>query len=92
MLPVIQISLPSYAVMAFIGAVAALLVLFNRSNKHGILFTDFLKIVFFCILGIIIGSKLLFAITRIPWLIENFSIVALTLLSISVPLSSCRYL
>lgn len=35
---------------------------------------------FFCIIGGIVGSKVLFAITQIPWLIENFSVRNLLLL------------
>lgn len=80
MYPYIHIILPSYAVMALIGGFAALCWMFIRLEKHQIEFTVFLKMFLLCIIGGFIGSKLLFAITQIPWLISHFSIKNLLLL------------
>lgn len=74
MFPYIHIILPSYGVLAFIGFFLALLFLYFRKDKFEIEFNTFLKIFVFGVIGLIIGSKLLFAITRIPWLINNFSL------------------
>lgn len=77
MYPYIIIELPSYVVMAFLGGIAALFLVYSRLTKYGFLFTDFLKIFAVSIVGGVAGSKLLFAITRIPWLIQNFSVMNL---------------
>mgnify|MGYP000367129991 CR=1 FL=1 len=73
MCPYIQITLPSYGVLAFIGAFAALLFLYFRLDRFDIAFTQFLKLVALCAVGCVLGSKLMYALTQIPWLIENFS-------------------
>lgn len=73
MCPYIQITLPSYGVLAFIGAFAALLFLYFRLDRFDIAFTQFLKLVALCAVGCVLGSKLMYALTQVPWLIENFS-------------------
>lgn len=73
MCPYIQITLPSYGVLAFIGAFAALLFLYFRLERFNIAFTQFLKLVALCAVGCVLGSKLMYALTQVPWLIENFS-------------------
>lgn len=73
MYPYIHIILPSYTVLALVGGFFALCLVFFRLEKFQIQFTSFLIIFFFCVIGGIVGSKILFAITQIPWLIENFS-------------------
>lgn len=80
MYPYIHIVLPSYTVMAFVGGFFALCLVFFRLEKFQIQFSSFLIMFFFCIIGGIAGSKILFAITQIPWLIENFSAKNLLLL------------
>ena len=45
MCPYIQITLPSYGVLAFIGAFATLLFLYSRLDRFNIAFTQFLKLV-----------------------------------------------
>ena len=80
MYPYIQIILPSYTVMALVGGGLTLYFLYFNMEKYQIQFTQFLQIFFFCVLGGIVGSKILFAITQIPWLIENFSVTNLLLL------------
>lgn len=73
MYPYIYIILPSYSVIACVGGFFTLLFLYFQIDKIPIEFTEFLKLFIFSIIGGIVGSKLLFAITQIPWLIQNFS-------------------
>lgn len=72
--PYIQLVLPSYTIMAFIGGLFALLFTYFRIDKFGVLFTDYIKILLVCIVGGFIGGKALFILTQIPWLIMNFSV------------------
>lgn len=73
MYPYFTITLPSYGVMAFIGGFVVLLFLFFRLDKYDISFFDLLKLFAVAIVGGILGSKVLYAITQIPWLIDNFT-------------------
>lgn len=77
MFPYIQIVLPSYGVFAFIGFFTALIFLYFRKDKYSVEFSSFIKIFICGAIGLIIGSKILYAVTQIPWLIENFSIMNL---------------
>jgi len=74
MYPYFYIALPSYAVLAFVGGLLALLFTYFRIDKFGVLFTDYIKILIVCIVGLFIGGKALFIITQIPGLIMNFSV------------------
>lgn len=76
----IHIILPSYMVMALIGGFFAVCFIFSRIDKYEILFTDFIKMFLLCMIGGVVGSKVLFAITQIPWLIKHFSIENMILL------------
>ena len=80
MFPYISIVLPSYGVLAFIGFFIGLLFLFFRKDKFGIEFDAFIKMSVFGLLGLLIGSKFLFAITQLPWLAEHFSLLNLIML------------
>lgn len=80
MCPYIQIILPSYGVLAFVGGFAALLFTYLRLDRFQIAFTQLLKIVVVCIIGCVLGSKLMYALTQIPWLVEHFSFENLVLL------------
>ena len=80
MYPYIHIILPSYMVMALIGGFFAVCFIFSRIDKYEILFTDFIKMFLLCMIGGVVGSKVLFAITQIPWLIKHFSIENMILL------------
>ena len=51
-----------------------------RLEKFQIEFSRFLRMFAACIVGGFIGSKILFAITQIPWLVKNFSLQNLLLL------------
>lgn len=80
MYPYIHIILPSYMVMALIGGFFAVCFIFSHIDKYEILFTDFIKMFLLCMIGGVVGSKVLFAITQIPWLIKHFSIENMILL------------
>ena len=74
MYPYITIVLPSYTVFALLGAFVTLCFLYFRLDKYNIQFTSFLFMFLMCGVGGVVGSKLLFVITQIPWLINNFSV------------------
>lgn len=80
MYPYIHIVLSSYTVMALIGGFFSLCFLFFRLERFQIKFTSFLGMFICCVIGGIMGSKLLFAVTQLPWLIENFSLQNLAFL------------
>ena len=80
MYPYIHIILPSYTVMALLGGFVALCYIFFRLEKFSVEFSTFLKLFFFCVLGGIVGSKLLFALTQLNWLFHNFSVENMILL------------
>ena len=80
MYPYIHFILPSYIVMTLVGGFFSLCFIYFRLERYNIEFTTFLVMSFFCVIGGFAGSKILFAITQIPWLIENFSIRNLLLL------------
>ena len=74
MYPTIHIILPSYAVLACVGGFASILMLFYRIDKYGVQFTDFLKMIAICIVCGVIGSRIAFVISRVPWIINNLSL------------------
>lgn len=80
MYPYIYIILPSYMVFAFIGGFSALLYIYFCLERYHIEFTVFLKLFALCVVGGVVGSKLLFALTQIPWLMQNFTLQNLVLL------------
>ncbi len=74
MYPYIHLVLPSYAVMAFLGGFAVLCLVFFRLDRFGVTFSEFIKLLILSMVGGYLGSKLLFALTRLSWLVENFSL------------------
>ena len=80
MMPYIYIVLPSYTVMALVGGFFALGFIFFRLGKYGIVFSDYLKLFIICLICGYLGSKILYALTQIPWLISNFSFMNLIML------------
>lgn len=77
MIPYIYIQIPSYGLMAVIGIIAAVSVLYYRSvkiEKYSIPFKDFLILCVFCGIGCLIGSRIIFLLTQIPNMIEDFSL------------------
>ena len=77
MLPYINIigkSVPSYGLLAFIGMVVAICFgIFYFSKFYDIKKEDILYSAMFAIIGIGIGAKLLYIITILPDLIQNFN-------------------
>ena len=80
MYPYIYIVIPTYGALALIGGFAALMCAYFRIDKLKIEFSVFLKTFLVGVVGLFLGSKILFAITQIPWLISNFSIANMILL------------
>ena len=80
MYPYIHLIIPSYAAMALIGGLVSITYAFFRIDKYDVQFTDFLKILLFGSIGVLLGSKILFVITKIPWLLKNFTISNMLLL------------
>ena len=80
MYPYIHITLPSYTVMAFLGGFVSLLFLYLGIDKYKLDFSVFLKLFLASALGGFAGSKLLFAVTQIPWILGHFSFKNLILL------------
>ena len=80
MYPYIHIIIPSYGLLAFLGFFLCLMLLYLRKDKFEIGFGQFLKMFISGMAGLLIGSKLLYAVTRIPWLIQNFSFMNLLML------------
>lgn len=80
MFPYIHIVLPSYTVMALVGGFVTLCLIYSRLDRYEVDFTTFLAYFFVCVIGGFLGSKVLFALTQINWLIKNFSIHNLILL------------
>ncbi len=74
MCPYIYLILPSYQILAFIGGIVVLIFVYFRIEKYGMAFTDYIKLFVLCICGCVAGSKLLYAVTQIPWLIQNFTL------------------
>ena len=80
MCPYIHIVLPTYTVLALIGGFFSLGLMYSRIERNHISFTSFLKMFLISVIGGYLGAKLLFSITRIPWLVMNFSLKNLILL------------
>jgi len=77
MYPYIHFVLPSYGVLAFLGGFLALVFVYYRTGQFEIDFSDFLKLFALCIISGIVGSKILFVISRIPWLFQNLTLLNL---------------
>ena len=77
MYPYIHIVLPSYGTFAVLGGIAVMIFLFFRIDKYSIHFSDFLKMFVLCVGYGAIGSRVVFVVSRIPWIVSNFSLKAL---------------
>lgn len=80
MYPYMYFILPSYAVMAFVGGIFAVLLLYFRLNKFAIEFSDFLKLFLICGASAFVGARLLFILTQLTELFQAFSIRTVTAL------------
>jgi phosphatidylglycerol:prolipoprotein diacylglycerol transferase len=64
-------------VFAILGAFSAMIFLYLRIEKIQLAFVDFLKMFGFSIVFGAIGSRVLFFLTRVPWLVTHFSVAHL---------------
>lgn len=80
MCPVIKVVIPTYSLLAFVGFSVVVLMLFAKIDSYNISFKHYLQLILYAAAGCFLGSKLLFAITQIPGLIQNFSAQNLLLL------------
>lgn len=77
MIPYIYIVIPTYGLFVVVGAAIALSWLYFRgvlSDEETFRWKEFLFLVLVCGVGCFVGSKVLFFLTQIPAVIENFSI------------------
>ena len=73
MYPYIYITLPSYAVLAVIGALAVAFFLYFRIEKYKLPFLDFIRMFALCIVFGFLGSRLVYVGSRLSWLLTHFS-------------------
>lgn len=77
MVPYIYIVIPTYGLLVVIGAAIALSWLYYRgvlSDEETFRWKDFLLLVLVCGIGCFVGSKVLFFLTQLPAVVENFSV------------------
>ena len=74
MYPYIYITLPSYAVLAVIGALAVAFFLYFRIEKYKLPFLDFIRMFALCIVFGFLGSRLVYVGSRLSWLFAHFSV------------------
>ena len=74
MLPIVNITIPSYIIFSTIGAVSAVIFLVYNMENYKIYFKQLLVYIAVSSLTLIIGSRLLFVITMLPDIIKDFSI------------------
>lgn len=80
MYPYIHIILPSYTLMAFLGGFCTLVYVFFRLERFQVEFTSFIAMFIFSMIGGAAGSRLLFVVTQLGWLMDHFSVRNLFLL------------
>ena len=66
-------SVPMYSIMIGTGLAAGILFAVFRAKRCGLEREDVLFSCLFAIIGLIVGGKLLYLITTIPWLAENWA-------------------
>lgn len=66
--------MPSYALFAFIGLFFAMVFLYFRLQKQGVSFYYFLLLMTILVIGVALGSKALFVITKLPEITQDFTI------------------
>lgn len=75
MLPFLElgfIKLPMYGIMGAVGTILAVAIAFFTKNRYDIKKDDVLFSACFAGVGVLVGSKLLYAIVTLPHIIENF--------------------
>jgi len=73
MFPYISVTLPSFTVFGFAGGIITLFFIYIRMYKNGYGFRRFLLLAVLGFIGAAVGAKLLFMISRLPWLFSDFS-------------------
>ncbi|MBQ9700802.1 MAG: prolipoprotein diacylglyceryl transferase [Lachnospiraceae bacterium] len=77
MLPFINvfgINIPMYGLLAVVGMVCGISAAVSLASKYGVAKMDVLFASFYCGIGIIVGSKLLYFITMLPQFIDRFDV------------------
>jgi phosphatidylglycerol:prolipoprotein diacylglycerol transferase len=64
--------LPSYWIMSMLGIIAMSIFSLLRRKRLGIQTDDLLHIFLYCVIGAIVGAKLLYLLTMLPFFIRNF--------------------
>lgn len=65
--------IPTYAIMASIGLFVMMLTLYFRCKELS--FKEFLLLMLFMVIGVGMGSKFLFVLTKLPVIVDQFSVV-----------------
>lgn len=73
MIPVFNFIISTYAFFALIGSLSAAIFLFFRMERFDIDFGTLIFYIVFGVAGLLLGSRIMFVISRIPELIGNFS-------------------
>ena len=73
MQPYIEFMVPSYALFAVIGFFCMMVMIYFRSEKQGILFSDLLFLYLLLVCGAGCGSKILFILTKVPEMVKVVS-------------------
>lgn len=68
-----HLTVPAYSLFAFIGLFFMMVFLCCRIQKMRLQFKDFLVLMLFMLVGVGIGSKFVFILTRIPEILTDFS-------------------
>ncbi|MBE6600793.1 MAG: prolipoprotein diacylglyceryl transferase [Ruminococcaceae bacterium] len=66
------LGMPSYIVLAVVGFIAAFLTAFFRRKNYNFTPMDIVSMLCLGIAGLLIGAKLLFIVTMIPEIVQNF--------------------
>ena len=77
MSPLVQFGIflfPSYSAMTVIGICGALIMAYSRNLKYQLSWKQYVVNILASLLGVFLGSRLLFIITKLPGLFNNFSL------------------
>lgn len=72
-LTVFDFQVPMYSIMIGIGLVLGILLALRRAKGTGIAREDVFHSCLFAVIGLIVGGKILYLITILPWLAENWN-------------------
>ena len=68
--------LPIYGTLAVIGIIISVAFAYTQRKRHGVSGEDLLHLAIFCLIGALVGAKLLFLIVSIPLVIRNLANIA----------------